>query len=285
MPNPRRSSNARRRRHGPCEMARPARQPRSDRATSRRDRGGGAPAGALCRFSRPRYAGRTVRDDRAACRPCLAPAPRHIRPGRRNRPGFGGLRLSPLRCRLARDRRRRHLYLKADEANGRSFLRPQQGLCGGTGGGRKRTPGAGFGAQCLWRGDPRRGPACAGPGAFYARLRGRARSPRPRRPSGRPYRLPRTLGGAAMTPPPFSRPVRVEAIPRDGLETRIEADAGERAALAAFNGLPAVAALGAAFSLKHGGGGTILVRGELSAEVTQTCVVTLEPFEASISAP
>jgi len=88
-----------------------------------------------------------------------------------------------------------------------------------------------------------------------------------------------------MTPPPFSRPVRVEAIPRDGLETRIEADAGERAALAAFNGLPAVAALGAAFSLKHGGGGTILVRGELSAEVTQTCVVTLEPFEASISAP
>jgi hypothetical protein len=88
-----------------------------------------------------------------------------------------------------------------------------------------------------------------------------------------------------MTPPPFSRPVLVEAIPRDGLETRIEADAGERAALAAFNGLPAVAALGAAFSLKHGGGGTILVRGELSAEVTQTCVVTLEPFEASISAP
>lgn len=84
--------------------------------------------------------------------------------------------------------------------------------------------------------------------------------------------------------PPFSRPIRVEAIPRDGLETRIEADAGERAALAAFNGLPAVAALGAAFSLKPGGGGTILVRGELSAEVTQTCVVTLEPFEASISA-
>ncbi|HLJ72518.1 MAG TPA: DUF177 domain-containing protein [Roseiarcus sp.] len=85
--------------------------------------------------------------------------------------------------------------------------------------------------------------------------------------------------------PPFSRPVRVEAIPRDGLETRIDADAGERAALAAFNGLPAVAALGAAFSLKHGGGGTILVRGQLTAEVTQTCVVTLEPFDASISAP
>lgn len=88
-----------------------------------------------------------------------------------------------------------------------------------------------------------------------------------------------------MTPPPFSRPVRVEAIPRDGLETQIDADAAERAALAAFNGLPAIGALSATFSLKHGGGGTVLVRGELKAEVTQTCVVTLEPFGASISAP
>jgi hypothetical protein len=81
---------------------------------------------------------------------------------------------------------------------------------------------------------------------------------------------------------PFSRPVRVEAIPRDGLETRIEADETERAALAAFNGLPAVGKLAASFTLKHGGRGAIIVRGELSADITQTCVVTLEPFDASI---
>jgi hypothetical protein len=88
-----------------------------------------------------------------------------------------------------------------------------------------------------------------------------------------------------MTQPLFSRPIRVEAIPREGLETRIEADAAERAALADFNGLPAIAALSAKFSLKHGAGGTIAVHGLLVADVTQTCVVTLEPFEATISAP
>jgi uncharacterized metal-binding protein YceD (DUF177 family) len=81
---------------------------------------------------------------------------------------------------------------------------------------------------------------------------------------------------------PFSRPIRVEAIPRDGLETRVEADDAERAELAAFNNLPAVGKLVAAFTLKPGARGTVIVRGELSAEITQTCVVTLEPFEATI---
>jgi uncharacterized metal-binding protein YceD (DUF177 family) len=88
-----------------------------------------------------------------------------------------------------------------------------------------------------------------------------------------------------MTQPLFSRPIRVDAIPREGLETRIEADTTERAALATFNGLPAIAGLAASFSLKHGAGGTIILRGGLDAEVTQTCVVSLEPFEASISTP
>jgi hypothetical protein len=88
-----------------------------------------------------------------------------------------------------------------------------------------------------------------------------------------------------MTQQPFSRPIRVEAIPREGLERRIEADETERAALAAFNGLPAVGRLAAAFSLNHGAGRTVLVRGELSAEITQVCVVTLEPFAATISEP
>jgi uncharacterized protein DUF177 involved in 23S rRNA accumulation len=85
--------------------------------------------------------------------------------------------------------------------------------------------------------------------------------------------------------PPFRRPVRVEAIPREGLETRIEADEAERAALAAFNGLPAIGRLVATFGLKHAAGGVIIVRGEVAADVTQTCVVTLEPFAASLVEP
>jgi hypothetical protein len=81
----------------------------------------------------------------------------------------------------------------------------------------------------------------------------------------------------------FSRPIRVEAIPREGLETRIEANETERAALAAFNGLPRIGRLAVAFSLRHGGRGAVLVHGELTADVTQTCAVTLEPFETSLS--
>ncbi len=79
-----------------------------------------------------------------------------------------------------------------------------------------------------------------------------------------------------MTPkaPPFSRPVRVEAIHRDGLDMRVEADEAERAALAKLNNLPAIGRLVGVFSLRRGGGGTILARGEVQADVTQTCVVS-----------
>jgi hypothetical protein len=88
-----------------------------------------------------------------------------------------------------------------------------------------------------------------------------------------------------VSAPLFSRPVKVEAIPRDGLETSIEASEAERGALADFNGLAGVGKLAATFSLKHGAGGTVRVRGEIRADVTQTCVVTLEPFEASLVEP
>jgi hypothetical protein len=83
-------------------------------------------------------------------------------------------------------------------------------------------------------------------------------------------------------PAPFSRPIRVEAIPREGLEKRIEADEAERKALAAANRLPAIGKLVATFSLRRGGRGAIILRGEMSAEITQTCVVTLEPFDTSL---
>jgi uncharacterized metal-binding protein YceD (DUF177 family) len=87
-----------------------------------------------------------------------------------------------------------------------------------------------------------------------------------------------------MTELPFSRPLRVEPLPRDGLETEIEANAAERESLAALNGLPAIARLTARFVVKKWRRG-VEVEGELSARVTQTCVVSLEPFEVDIDEP
>jgi phosphate acyltransferase len=82
--------------------------------------------------------------------------------------------------------------------------------------------------------------------------------------------------------PLFSRPVRVETLPRDGLEQRIEASAAERAALARLNGLQDIASLTADLRVTRAGKGAVRVRGEVLAKVTQTCVITLEPLEAMI---
>ncbi len=87
-----------------------------------------------------------------------------------------------------------------------------------------------------------------------------------------------------MTEVEFSRPVRVEPLPRDGLETTIEANAVEREKLAALNNLPAISRLSARLLIKKWRRG-VEVEGELSARVTQTCVVTLEPFDVDIDEP
>ncbi len=83
----------------------------------------------------------------------------------------------------------------------------------------------------------------------------------------------------------FSRPVRVEALPKDGLTQTIEANPVERAALAALNGLPGIAKLTATFVLRRAGRGGVRVDGTVHAELTQTCVVSLEPFEATLDEP
>ena len=84
---------------------------------------------------------------------------------------------------------------------------------------------------------------------------------------------------------PFARPVRVESIPREGLEQTIEASQAERAALAKRDGLPAIGRLAAEFSLRRVGRGMIRVRGEVHAAATQTCVVSLEPFDVTLDEP
>ena len=82
----------------------------------------------------------------------------------------------------------------------------------------------------------------------------------------------------------FSRLVKVEALPRDGLTQSVEATPGERAALAQQNGLADIAKLAATFVLKRSGKGVRVV-GTVHAEVTQTCVVSVEPFPVTIDEP
>jgi len=82
----------------------------------------------------------------------------------------------------------------------------------------------------------------------------------------------------------FSRPVRVEPLPRGGLMEEIEANPEERAALARLNGLPSIERVSASFRILKWGKG-VRVEGELSARVTRICVVSLEPFEVEIDEP
>lgn len=79
----------------------------------------------------------------------------------------------------------------------------------------------------------------------------------------------------------FSRPVKVETLPRDGLRQHIEANAEERAALARRCGLASIAALAADVVIKRAGKG-VRVTGALKGEVEQICVVSLDPFPTSI---
>jgi len=79
----------------------------------------------------------------------------------------------------------------------------------------------------------------------------------------------------------FSRPVKVDALPRDGLMQTVEATPPERAAVAEQQDLVDVAKLTATFLLKRTGKG-VRVTGAVHAEVTQTCVVTLEPFPVMV---
>ena len=82
----------------------------------------------------------------------------------------------------------------------------------------------------------------------------------------------------------FSRPINVEALPRDGLDQKIEATPAEREAVAKLNGLEAIDELSASFTVKRSGRG-VRVTGSVHAAVTQTCIVTLEPVPAILDEP
>ena len=87
--------------------------------------------------------------------------------------------------------------------------------------------------------------------------------------------------------PEFSRPLpteALEALDEEGRRERIEAGEAERAALARRLGLVALDRLVAELELRLQPGGKVIeVTGQLEAEVTQTCVVSLVPLERRLS--
>jgi uncharacterized metal-binding protein YceD (DUF177 family) len=85
--------------------------------------------------------------------------------------------------------------------------------------------------------------------------------------------------------PEFSRPVHADRVGPEGRVERIEAGEAERAALARRYGIPAVGSLSAEVTLRPEPGGAVRATGHLSAEVTQSCVVTLDPVEQRVEEP
>jgi len=81
---------------------------------------------------------------------------------------------------------------------------------------------------------------------------------------------------------PFSRMLRVGALPREGQTVTIEASPAEREALATLYKLPSIEALVATLVLKPTARDGVRVRGAVHGELTHVCVVSLEPFPATI---
>jgi hypothetical protein len=76
---------------------------------------------------------------------------------------------------------------------------------------------------------------------------------------------------------PWSVPVALEDIPETGQHVDLVADDAARAGVARLAGVRQVPRLSASFDVSRYGTGGIRVAGSVSADVEQTCVVTLEP--------
>jgi uncharacterized metal-binding protein YceD (DUF177 family) len=85
--------------------------------------------------------------------------------------------------------------------------------------------------------------------------------------------------------PEFHRPIEVEHIPPGGCTEYPIADEAELAALAARLKLPRLFDLRARLKAERLRAGGAMVSGELTADVAQTCVVTLEEFRSTLSFP
>ncbi|MGV1013348.1 MAG: DUF177 domain-containing protein [Methyloceanibacter sp.] len=88
----------------------------------------------------------------------------------------------------------------------------------------------------------------------------------------------------AGDPPLFSRSLRVDEI-KDDERGEISAAQSEMKTIAALLDLKALEGLGFTYSFRHGGGGRLLLSGTLKAEITQICVVSLDPVTTALEVP
>ncbi len=80
----------------------------------------------------------------------------------------------------------------------------------------------------------------------------------------------------------FHRPIAIDSLDDGRATSSIAATAAECAALAKRFGLVGLDRLEARIELRRRRGGVIAVNGDLRADITQTCIVTLEPVPARI---
>jgi uncharacterized metal-binding protein YceD (DUF177 family) len=85
-----------------------------------------------------------------------------------------------------------------------------------------------------------------------------------------------------MSPPEWSRPIPARAVTPEGRTIELDASAAERAALAARFGLVAIDRLAARLEVRRIEGDLIRVTGTVEADLIQTCVVSLDPFPATV---
>lgn len=88
----------------------------------------------------------------------------------------------------------------------------------------------------------------------------------------------------ATSQSPISFKANVLRLPRKGMPVVIDADEDQRAALAAEHALLSVERLHAEIVIAPWKGDGVRVTGRVEAEITQACVVTLEPVAAEIRA-
>ncbi|BBE71531.1 YceD family protein [Oharaeibacter diazotrophicus] len=88
--------------------------------------------------------------------------------------------------------------------------------------------------------------------------------------------------GAPPPPLPFARRVAVDRLPAEGTTLTIEADEAERAGLAEIFDILAVGSIRATVTVKPWRRTGVKVTGVVDADVTQACVLTLEPVDEHV---
>ncbi|TIT43708.1 MAG: DUF177 domain-containing protein, partial [Mesorhizobium sp.] len=84
---------------------------------------------------------------------------------------------------------------------------------------------------------------------------------------------------------PVSFFANVARLPQKGLPVVIEADPAQRAALAEAHGLLSVEAYRAELLVASWKRNGVKVSGRVEADITQACIVTLDPVQAHIDEP